>query len=220
MAAHDEKTGIEKYAEDLAVIKSMLLKTEEKGIVEPWGFISWGICTLIGSVLHFVFHNSYNLALNDILLKIWAPILIIAILLDSAAHIRKFMKEGIHILSRPLVKIWITSSGIFIGMGLAIFFIVKSGAIAYLPHIILIMFSIFFFLYGYISYFFIHLLAVFLLALSVILYLTGIEADLKFFLTGVILGLSQIICGIAVSRKEKSDALRHDSLMGAEQKDG
>jgi hypothetical protein len=208
MEENSNSKNIEKYAKDIETIKSLLMQVEGMPMIENWAFFTWGFLMLIGSLMHYYTVRFMQLSTADVFLKVWLPIVLIAIFLETIAWIRKMASESIPLLTRTTVKLWLTVTGIFTGMCFIIAIQVQMNTMSTLPTIILIFFAIILFTYAQVAYSYLYAHAYFLIIVAIIIHLLGLDAQIKFLVAGLSCSLTFIASGVTSLIMEKKNAER------------
>jgi hypothetical protein len=208
MDENNDSKRIEKYAKDIETIKSLLMQVEGKPLIENWAFFTWGFLMLIGSLLHYHTVRFMQLSTAEVFLKVWLPIVLIAIFLETIAWIRKMARESIPLLSRTTIKLWLTVIGTFTGMCFIIAIQVQMNAVSSLPTIILIFFAIMLFAYAQVAYSYLYAHAYFLISVGIIIHLLDLDAQIKFLVAGLSCSLTFITAGVTSLIMEKKNAER------------
>jgi hypothetical protein len=194
---------IEKYASDLATIKSLLLSVEEKTLIEIWAFLTWGVIILIGTGLHALMRFYYHLDYSDVFYIIWLPLFLIAIFLETAAWIKKISRDSLPFFSRPMIKFWLSALGTMVVTGFVIYVVIKSGSLVYLPAVIMMSFALFLLIYAQMSYIQMYIYGYLLIIFAIIQNIISPNLDIQIILSGIVLGIVFIICRIFLGKKEK-----------------
>ena len=205
MEENSNSKSIQKYAKDIETIKSLLIQVEGKPMIENWAFFTWGFLMLIGSLTHYYTVRFMQLATAEVFLKVWLPVVLIAIFLETIAWIRKMASESIPLLSRTTIKLWLTVTGIFTGMCFIIAIQVQMNAINTLPTIILIFFAVMLFTYAQAAYSYLYAHAYFLIIVAMIIHLLGLDAQTKFLVAGLVCSATFIAGGVTSLIMEKKN---------------
>jgi hypothetical protein len=208
MDENNDSKSIEKYVKDIETIKSLLIQVEGKPMIENWAFFTWGFLMLIGSLMHYYTVRFMQLSTAEVFLKVWLPIVLVAIFLETIAWIRKMARESIPLLSRTTIKLWLTVIGTFTGMCFIIAIQVQMNAVSTLPTIILIFFAIMLFIYAQVAYSYLFIHAYFLIIVGIIIHLLDLDAQIKFPVAGLSCSLAFITAGATSLFMEKKNAER------------
>ena len=196
MKENSNSKNIEKYAKDIETIKSLLMQVEENPMIENWAFFTWGFLVLIGSLIHFYTIRFMQFSTAEVFLKVWFPIVLISILLETIAWIRKMSRESIPLLSRVTVKIWLTIIVSFIGMCFIIAIQIQMNEVSTLPTIILILFAIILSIYAQVAYSYLYPHAYFLIIAGIIIHMLDLDSQIKFLAAGLTCSVTFITAGI------------------------
>ena len=94
MEENNDSRRIEKYVKDIETIKSLLMQVEDNPMIENWAFFTWGFLVLIGSLIHYYTIRFMQFSTAEVFLKVWVPIVLVAILLETIAWIKKMSRES------------------------------------------------------------------------------------------------------------------------------
>jgi hypothetical protein len=196
MEENNDSKRIEKYVKDIETIKSILMQVEENPMIENWAFFTWGFLILIGSLIHYYTIRFMQFSTAEVFLKVWVPIVLIAILLETIAWIKKMSRESIPLLSRVTVKIWLTIIGSFTGTCFIIAIQIQMNEVSTLPTIILILFAIILFIYAQVAYSYLYTHAYCLMIVGIIIHLLDLDSQIKFLAAGLACSLIFITAGV------------------------
>ena len=194
---------IDKYAEDLATIKSILMDVEIRPFLEPWAFISWGGSVLLGTILHFILRNYVGLTLEQISLYMWVPVFVLGIFFEVVAWLRRMSREAMPLFPKPVVKLFIALTGIIAALGFMIAIVSKHTGISYVPHFILASFGICLIYYGQIALMSYFAYGYFLIICAFLFYLIPLTPDQSYFVAGLLLSGTFFGAAISTYRSEK-----------------
>jgi len=194
---------LKKYADDIAVIKSLLLKVDEKPLIEYWAFFTWAGLILTGTLIHYVLRRTMQLDISAIFLKVWLPVFLAGFFFETLAWIRKMNREAVPLLSRPMIKMAWALVGLMTGLGFIYYLVVRVSSYAFIPYLILVTFGIFMVFFAQISYQFYFGFGYFYMLLAIVLYLFELDGDSLFTVTGMILGITFAVAGLVTRRREK-----------------
>jgi len=196
---------IEKYSEDISTIKGLLLQVDETPMVESWAFFIWGAMVLLSTVLHYFAATAWKLTLAAIFTEIWLPAMLVAILVESLALLKKLGKRHIPIFSRNTVNMYLAVTGMFIVFCFIIIGIISRGNHALLPSFLLTMLSMFFLVYAQNTYYnFMYPFAYALILAGILLYIFEISLLPGMMITGILYGTACLVIGIIAHRKERT----------------
>lgn len=205
MGENRNDTDIEKYLKDIHTIKNTLIKIEERPLFETWLFFASSFLSFLLAFLHYIASAYFQLPIYDIFLKIWLPITVIGYSLEPLALIKRMSKEAIPLFSRNIIKLYLGMAGVSIASLVIVLLIIKADALDILPATLLLLFSMYYFLYAqvaYSSWFFYGFFTIFVCIMFSVL---NIAVETQFILVPVVLGLSALIMGITELKKEKND---------------
>ena len=203
MKNESSTTNTKDFKKDIATIKSLLMEVEEKPLIDIWAFFSWGGLFIAGAVIHLILYRVFNFEINSILLRVWTPIMLINMMLETIAMVKRMTRESIPFFSRSMIKFIMTGVGMFIGLAFITFILIKLGGITYLGTITLILFGVFILLYAQTVNFHLYFYSYFLMFSGIILYFINLTIHIQSILTGLILGIVLIIAGINLMIDEK-----------------
>ncbi len=196
---------IEKYSEDISTIKGLLLQVDEAPMVESWAFFIWGVMVLVGTVLHYFAATAWKLSLAAIFTEIWLPAMLVAILVESLALLKKLGKRHIPVFARTTVNMYLAVTGMFIVFCFIIVGIISKGNHALLPSFLLTTLSLFFLVYAQNTYYnFMYPFGYALILAGITMYILGIPLLAGMMTTGILYGTACLVIGIIAYRKERT----------------
>ncbi len=198
-----EREVLEKFARNLSEMKSLLIDTEERILVETWAFFTWGGLLFAGTAGHFLLYRYYGFTISDLLLKLWLPLLIIAIFLESIAWFRKMINDSLPLFNRIAVKLWMSISGATIVFIFVIYLMVQSNNVDYIPVTMQLLMAVVMLYYAQISNYHIYISAFFLILTGMIIYLLGLVSEIQMVIVGITTGCAFIYGGVSTMRVEK-----------------
>jgi len=203
----DEKRNknIDKYAEDLATIKSLLMDVDNRPFLEYWAFYTWGGLILVGTLIHYWLRKSMALPEPKLFLYIWLPLFFLAAFLETIAWLKKMSKESMPLMNRVTMKMFIAMGGVMGAMVLFLVIAIEGTGYMYLPHVVVATYGIFLLYFAQISHFFYFGSGYFLVLAAIILYVLPVPKDAGYLFGGVILALTFIVTGELTRRAEKED---------------
>jgi len=128
-----EKQPVEKYLDDIATIKDLLVKQERKSIIEPWAFISWSVLIFAGSVIQFILAGTLDPGYEFFIYALWLPLVVIAALLETVAWARSVRRRKLPITATTnvtLLHVLLVLSG---GLIVLLFILLNLDGYRYLP---------------------------------------------------------------------------------------
>jgi len=203
----DEKRNqnIDKYADDLATIKSLLMDVDKRPFLEYWAFFTWGGLILIGTLIHYWLRTTMDLPEPKLFLYVWLPILIIAVSLETLAWLKQMTKESMSLLNQTTTKMFVAIGGCMTAMGLFLVITVEGSGFAYVPHVVVAMYGIFMLFFGQFSHNFYFGIGYLLVMSAVVLYVLPLSKDIAYLAAGLVLGLTFIVAGELNRRADKED---------------
>ena len=200
----EDKRDFERYASDIATIKSILMASDEKFFYDPWYFYIEGVCVLSGTCAQYLLTGT-GVALSSIFYNMWIPLIILMFLIETFAWIKKVNKEGLPYFARYVIKLWSAASGAFVGICLLVAIIVKYTGALYVPVAILVIMSMFMFFIAQVSYLFFYFFGVLLCAAAFTVYFLEASLTGKFLISEALIGFAMIAMGVSTSLKEKGN---------------
>lgn len=139
-----------RYLEDIRDIKKLLTANEEKPIVSPWAFYSWGLLILIGTGAHAAARSLLGLDYYSGLLLVWAPAVLIGAVLEGLAYFQVYRRRALVISNPRVMKTYLGLWGLFVSGSVITIRLLALGAME--PGLILVMLALFFMVYALASY--------------------------------------------------------------------
>jgi len=206
MNEQQDLKNLEKYAQDIALIKSLLMSAEHASFIEYWAFYTWGGLFLAGGFLHHVLQSIMMLPVTQVFLYMWLPVIFVGALFETIAWLRKMEKESMPVFSRTMVRLFMLAFGIIISMIMIMVSSVNiSGSYKYIPYFILMMYGILILSYGQISYNHFYGFGYFLIFASFMFYMADFSLAVTCPVAAIVLGVNFLVCGILTHRKENKD---------------
>lgn len=167
----DEKPDdLKLYLQEVRSLRQLLTKAEEKPLLESWAFWIWGVLLAAGTTLNPWLAAHFHWNMHESLLRLWLPIFLVGITIESIAFIVRFSKDRQPLFAQAFLK---TIGGLF-GFWLSgtIIFLIMLTPGNPLPALLLLFLSMAFFWLGSISIssFFINAIA---LAVAGIVFLSN-----------------------------------------------
>lgn len=199
----ESNKNLEKYLKDIDTIKGMLFESEKRPLYEHWVFYAWGILVLIGTVVHYFIVLSGNLSVAQIFVRVWLPLILLAGFLQLVAFIRSLNKQELSFFSRALIKFYLNVLGYTVVICFLVLLFIRVRAISHLPVVFLLASSVYFFIFAQASYDFMYVHGYLMVFLALVLYLLRIDFKNLQLITGCIVGVALITCGIVSAVKEQ-----------------
>jgi hypothetical protein len=186
-----KKDDMRRYLEDLREMKDLVQRHEERPIVEYWDFLSWGVLTIIGTLLHARF---FAASINHALLVIWLPIIILGGVVETLAWFYLTKRIETPLSVRRNQRFYLAGFTIFIAIMFVLYYLIHlKGPI---PGMSLLLISILFALVAQMSYMALFLETALTLIAGIVLTLldfrgipaatgVGIFVGIMFFTIGV-----------------------------------
>jgi hypothetical protein len=196
MPDNQETQNLGRYLEDIATIKDMLFKAEQKPLYENWAFYAWGSLIMAASILHFLVERVRLLPVRQLFLEIWLPTLLVAGFIEAISLIRNLSRQALPLFSRTVLRFYLSvlgSAGVFV---LIVVMAIKLQAISLLPLLLLLTAAVFYFIFAQTTYTHMYIHGYLFLILAVILYLFHIPHQVLVPLVGCTIGVSLIITGL------------------------
>ncbi len=197
--------NIDKYADDLATIKSMLMDVEKRPFLEFWAFYTWGGLIIIGTLIHYWLRISRDMPEPKLYLYVWLPLLLVAAFLETIAWLKQMSKESMPLFNTTSLKMFLTMGGQMIAVGLFLVISSKVTGYRYVPHIILVMYGVFLMNIAQMSHLFYYGMGYILVLVAVTFYILPIPKDMAYLLSGLVLGITFAVTGELTRRVEKGD---------------
>ncbi len=201
-----EKTNrgdLETYARNLSEIKSLLIDVEERVLVETWAFFTWGGLIYAGTAVHYLLYRYYGMAMAELLLKLWLPMLFLAIFLESIAWFRKMVSDVLPLFNRIAVKLWLSVCGGTISFIFILYLMIQMNAMTYVPITMQLFMAVVILYYAQISNYHMYITAFFLILSSVVIYLLGLIPEIQIIIVGITIGSAMIYGGVSTMIREK-----------------
>ena len=109
------------YLEDIRDIKNLLSANQEKPIVSPWAFHSWGLLILLGTLANLAAFRYAGLGFYKSFWWIWAPVMALGGVLESIGFIQVYRRQALVFSSPRVMKTYLGLWGL---LGLGIIFMV------------------------------------------------------------------------------------------------
>ena len=197
---------LSRYVDDIKTIKSLLFDVERRPLYEHWVFYVWGALVIVGTVAQFILSKSYELAIGELFLAIWLPVMVLMALSEIIALVRNLSRYSVSLFSLPYIRFYLASMPcvaalVFIGV-----LFIKSGSQEYLPLVILLSGSILFAILaqhgGYSSAFVYSFLMFFL---TLVLAFAGLPVRILSLVVGVTIGSAVVAVGLTARYLEKKN---------------
>jgi hypothetical protein len=195
----ENEPDLEKYLEDIATIKDMLFRADNKPIYETWSFYVWGSVIALASVIHYLVERTLGLNLERLFLEIWLPAILLLGLTEVISLTRNMSKQALPLFSRTLVRFYLSLIGCFSVLILLLLLLIRLEAVDYLPLVFLLTGSVFYFVFAQTTYTHMYIHGYLFIVLAVVLYLFHVPHQLLVPVVGCTVGASQVIVGITTA---------------------
>lgn len=190
--------------QDIATIKELLLKTEQKPIYEHWAFYAWGVLVILGSVIHFLVQRRFDPTVRQLLLEIWLPVLLIAGFIELVTYIRTMARQALNLFTRTVRRFYLSLLGSGIAFCLLLVMLNRSGAQGYMPIAFLLGAAVFYFLLAQVTYTHVYIHGYLFLVFASLLYIFDLMHETLVPIVGSLVGISMIVVGITSRIQDKS----------------
>jgi hypothetical protein len=196
MTEDRETRDMDKYLKDIAIIKDMLFKAEQKPIYENWAFYAWGGLLILASVVHFLMEKLYFFPIGRLFLEIWLPMILVSSLVEAVTLVRNLARQALAIYSRTVLRFYLSIFGSCGSLTLVVLLLIKLQAISYLPLVFLLAAAIVYFIFAQTTYTHLYVHGFLFIVLAVIFYLFDIPHQALVPIVGCVVGVSQITAGV------------------------
>ncbi|GEM_PF-914949 len=194
----------DRYIRDIATIKDILLKSEQKPIYEHWAFYAWGLLVIIGTVIHFFMQRRFAPSLRQLFLEIWLPVLLIAGFIELVTYIRIMSRQALNLFTRTVRRFYLSLLGSGVAFCLLMIMLNRAGAVGYMPIGFLLGAAVFYFLLAQVTYTHVYVHGYLFLIFAILLYLFDLTHEILVPTVGLLVGLSMIAVGITIRIREKA----------------
>jgi hypothetical protein len=191
------------YIEDLKTIKGMLIEVEEKPIIESWGFFTWGLCIVLGSIIHYVAEIYFGFQALELTLKVWLPVFLVGGFFESIAYVKRMTKESIPLFSRTMKKFIFTFISLLISFGVILGILIRLNAVFYIPTLISLFIGISFASYAFVCATWMYFPAFFLILLGILLFIFEVHSPVMSLVVGGAIAFAFLWGGFASLKREK-----------------
>jgi hypothetical protein len=139
-----------RYLDDIKDIKNLLSVNQEKPLVAPWAFHSWGVLILLGTLANLAGYHSAGLGFDQSLWWIWVPVMILGGLLESIGFIQVYRAQAPVLSSPRVMKTYLGLWGLFVSASVILVHLIRMQAVE--PGIILVMLALFFIVFALASF--------------------------------------------------------------------
>lgn len=183
-----DQREMSRYLEDIRDIKNLLSVNQEKPIVSPWAFHSWGILLLLGTLANLAGYHYAGLGFDQSLWWIWVPVMILGGLLESIGFIQVYRRQALVLSSPRVMKTYLGLWGLFVSASVILIHLIRMQAIE--PGLILVMLALFFIVFALASYQRVLGPAYVLLGLGIIFMVFGFSGSWSYAVAGLICSLA------------------------------
>jgi len=209
MADRNERAGEnqERYIKDIATIKDILLKSEQKPIYEHWAFYAWGILVILGAVIHFIVQKRFDPTVRQLFLEIWLPVLLIGGFIELLTYIRTMSRQALNLFTRTVRRFYLSLLGSGVAFCLLVIMLNRGGAVGAMPIAFLLGAAVFYFLLAQVTYTHVYIHGYLFLVFAILLYIFDLSHEILVPIVGLLVGVSMITVGITIRVQEK---LKHE----------
>ena len=209
MADKNERPGEnqDRYMKDIATIKDILMRSEQKPIYEYWAFCVWGALVIVGAVIHFFLQRRLEPTVRQLFLEIWLPVMLIAGFVELITFIRSMSRQSLNLFTRTVRRFYLSLFGSAVAFCLLVIMLDRGGAVGYMPIAFLLGAAVFYFLLAQVTYSHVYYHGYLFLVFAVLLFIFDLAHDLLVPVVGFLVGVSMIAVGITIRVQEKS---RHE----------
>jgi hypothetical protein len=200
------QADLDKYLEDITVIKDTLLESEKRYVWEPWAFCAWGGLILLASVIHFLVDRRAGSSGLLLFLEIWLPVILIAGFIELITLLRSLRRQSLTIFTRSIVRLYLSLFGSLAALLVLLLLFYRLQALAWIPLVYLPGAAVLYFLLAQSGYTRLYLHAYLFVLLAVLLTVFPVERHLLVLLVGAGIGASMIIAGLMDLWEQKRQA--------------
>jgi hypothetical protein len=183
-----------RYLEDIKDIKKLLSVNQEKPIVSPWAFHSWGMLILLGTLANLAGYHKAGLGFDQSLWWIWVPVMVLGGMLESIGFLQVYRAQAPVLSSPRVMKTYLGLWGLFVSASVILVHLIRMQAVE--PGIILVMLALFFIVFALASYQRVLGPAYALLGLGIIFMVFGLSNSWSYGAAGLICSLAFFAGGI------------------------
>jgi hypothetical protein len=199
MSDKNERTGEnqDRYMKDIATIKDILLKSEQKPIYEHWAFYAWGILVILGTLIHFIVQRRFEPTVRQLFLEIWLPVMLVAGFIELLTYIRIMSRQALNLFTRTVRRFYLSLTGSGIAFCLLVIMLNRGGAVGTMPIAFLLAAALFYFLLAQVTYTHVYIHGYLFLVFAILMYIFDLSHE-------ILVGFSMIAVGITIRIQEKS----------------
>lgn len=108
----EKKPDINQYLEDIQLIKKTLDGAQPKIYLESWAFIVWGPLIIFSTFISVFFEKGLNNAGLNPVFMIWVPTLVVGLIIEIVAWVRKMDQTKAPLFTPHMVKFFMTILGV------------------------------------------------------------------------------------------------------------
>ena len=194
----DEKpeAGLDRYLQDITIIKDTLLESEKRYVWEPWSFCSWGGLIILGAVIHFLVARRAASSGLVLFLEIWLPMLLVSGFIEMITLLRSLHRQSLTIFTRSILRLYLSLFGSLAALMVLMLLFYRLGALQFVPLVYLPVAAVVYFLLAQSGYTRLYVHAYLFVLLAVLLIVFHVERHLLVLLVGVVIGGSMIVAGL------------------------
>lgn len=144
------RRDVDRYLEDVALIKQTLKEQEDRILLAPWTFYAWAAIIGAATVLSAAIAPERGWSALDVAVRIWIPAVVTGGALETIGWVQYFRRDNRVVLTGGNARLFFS----FIGVAVAAFvivFLLLSWRVPVTP-VILLLLAIFFFLLAVFSF--------------------------------------------------------------------
>jgi hypothetical protein len=189
---------------DIATIKDILLKSEQRPIYEHWAFYAWGILIILGTAIHFFVQRRFEPTVRQLFLQIWLPVMLVAGFIELVTYVRIMSRRAVNLFTRTVRRFYLSLLGSGVAFCLLIIMLNRSGAVGFMPIAFLLGAAVFYFLLAQFTYTHVYIHGYLFLVFAGVMFVFDLAHDVLVPAVGLLVGFSLIVVGITVRIREKT----------------
>lgn len=197
----EKKPDISQYLDDIQLIKKTLDGAQPKVYLEAWAFLVWGPLIILSTFLVVFLEKTMTEAGLNPAIIVWVPTMIIGLVIEIVAWIRKMDKEKAPLFTSHMIRFFAT----ILGTGAALFilspYLLQDGNP--IPGIMMVALAAMFLIVAEYSVQVFYVAGFLNLILGVVFISANITNPVFNLFPGIIAGLFFFIAGIVARQMEK-----------------
>ncbi|AFG36291.1 hypothetical protein [Spirochaeta africana] len=134
---------VDRYLQDVELIKGILRQREERILLRPWAFYAWAMVTVAATWISIYAWHAVGWSGSSIAWRIWLPALFVGGGLESLGWLQFLRREEPVVLTSEHVKLLLSFCGVVLAMAIAGFTL--AGRSSADPGVLLMLFAVCFF---------------------------------------------------------------------------